>query len=1342
HLNIVLVVPMAIHTMRDLMPLATFSSSPMDANILWAEIAFLALSSVVIPGLTPREHVPLDASDQAPSPEQTASLFSGLVFGWVDGLVRTASQASSIAIDALPPLSDISGSRYLKGAFMARLDPFSGATRRHIFWNLLRIFSGKLLLPVLFLNLHAVSNFIAPLGLKNLLQYIETRGEGATYRPWFWIASLFFGPTISVITWDGFLHATVRIRQQALITQLILEHSLRLRVKADVKGESKRKNLLGKISNLVTTDVFNASDAGLVHAMIPIEWPVSMICALALLYNILGWSAFVGVAVIISAIPVVKIFANAIATIAENTMTRGDARIQRIVELTNIIRMVKLLGWEKEMEARIASSREEELIWIKKRQFYILLSSSIQVLVTFFTMLATFFTYTIILKHQLSASIVFSSMAIFDILAQEWQRLEYGIEWMPVVKNNLDRLNAFLEETELLDEYTNQEHGGNLEHPGKIGFSKASFSWSRLEDEIVGIEAPITNFKLQVDELVFPANKVTIITGPTGSGKTSLLMALLGECQHDAGEMHFLPMTENSWYNLPRDGGVAFAPQESWVINATIKASPLDNILFGLPFKGPRYRDVLHQCALEHDIELFQGKDETEVGEKGITLSGGQKARLTLARAIYSAADILILDDVFAALDAHTSKWIVEKCFQGPLVQGRTVIMVSHNLPLLTPIAEHMVIVENGRIIKQESFSRDYNSVSGFASSTNQDLHIDRPEDIIGASDESSGGKLIEAEETLTGKLTWGTISVYLYAMFGRSPMLFILGSVGGQLMQKVTITAQTWYLGYWAAQYDDPTRMNSVLALSYIGGYGLFIAANYLFLVSSSTVFIVGAIRASRTIHQRLLGSILAATWRWLDITPVSRIITRCSQDIRVVDEAIGSVVRRLTNITLNMLVKAAAVIALSPAFLVPSLVVAAFGVWVGNIFLSASLPVKRQHANAKAPVVAHIGTAIAGLTSIRAYGAQAAFIEQAHVLQDRYSRAYGAMLSLNRWVDIRIEVAGSLFATLLAVYLVYFKEMSASNTGFSLSMAIGFTDLIFMWVRSFNELQLQANSIERLASYLDIEHEAEPTPAGIPPAFWPASGSLEVKNLSAKYSENGPHALDNISFSVLTGERIGIVGRTGSGKSSLALSLLRCILTEGEVLYDGLPISSINLDILRAKITIIPQVPELVSGTLRYNLDPFEEHDDAALNDALRSSGFFALQEAGEHRLSLDSDIADTGGNLSLGERQIVVLARGLLRASKLLILDEASSAIDYRTDAIIQQSLRTVTMEGRTLLTIAHRLQTVMDFDRILVLDAGHVAEFDTPQALLAKKDGILKALVEESPNKEQLYGMVNA
>ncbi|KAG6808744.1 hypothetical protein H0H92_003040, partial [Tricholoma furcatifolium] len=1139
HINLLLLSTFGVYFYRDIFPLATYTHSPLDASegaILWIKICVLGIIGVAIPLLVPRQYTPVDPKNpmETPNPEQTAPLLSLLMYSFLDPVVFLAYKVPHLSHDQLPPLSDYDYAKQLRARSFPHIDPFAGGRKQHLFWGLMRTFRREYTMLAVMCVISALAGFVAPIGIKELLRYVETGGENATMRPWFWIAWLFVGPMIGSLAfqWYIFIATGTLVRTEGIITQLIFEHSLRIRVKAEteqsspsasplpstplipdneptvsslpsdgaeaetinsaqhqdelassseaiptpsqdetlrasfssvessgskkgkesssIKGseserDSNAANLVGKINNLVTTDLGNITGArDFLLALIYIPLQVIPLTA----YESL--SAFVGLASIILLFPIPGYVAKRVSDVQKGRLKATDARVQTVTESMNVLRMIKLFGWEKKMEENIAEKREKELVWIWKRQILDLINGNVNR-----NNARHLFDLTIIMKQELSASKVFSSMTVFDMLRGQLHMVFRSFTQIVAGKVSIDRVDDFLKNTELLDEFQKKDVNTlpqENQHDGDIGFSNANFVWSN--DSEGSLTPSKRKFSLRIqDELLFKRGQINLITGPTGSGKTSLLMALLGE-------MHFVPSQPHSWFNLPREQGLAYAAQESWVQNETIK----NNILFGDPYDEVRYKKVLHQCALERDLALFEAGDQTEVGEKGLTLSGGQKARVTLARAVYSRAEIILLDDVLAALDVHTAKWVVEKCFSGDLIQDRTVLLVTHNVAMTRPIASYVVsLAIDGTVHARGS-----------------------PSEVL-SNDTLLAGELAEDEASIA--------------------------------------TAES--------EVDLP----------------------------------------------------------------------------RPTDE--------------------------------PKL-------------------------------------------------------------------------------DGKLIVA---------------EEIALGRVGWA---------------------ALQGNSLERIQAYVTIEQEPKATQQGTPPAHWPSSGEVRVENLSARYALDGPNVLHDISFHIKSGERIGVgeivslyiprskladapfftVGRTGSGKSSLTLSLLRCIFTEGSVYYDGQNTKDVNLDALRSNITIIPQIPELLSGTLRQNLDPFEQHEDLTLNDALRAAGLFALQsEMDEGRLSLDSAIASGGGNLSVGQRQILALARAIVRGSKLLILDEATSAIDYKTDSIIQTSLRKELGGDVTLITIAHRLRTIMDADKIMVLDAGQIVEFDSPHELLKIDNGKLKALVDESGDKDE-------
>ncbi|VDB89911.1 unnamed protein product [Peniophora sp. CBMAI 1063] len=1397
HLGTILLVSFAVYAYRDIWPLMTYTLVPVDGKegaLLWVKLALLTYAGVLVPLLIPRTYIPLDPNKPSPepNPEQTASLLSLLTYSFLDKHIFLAYRLPHLSFDLLPPLADYDRTAHLVDRSFEHLDTFSGAPRVHMLWALMRVFRSEFVGTSVLMVLCALASFFAPVGINRLLAYIESGGEEATVRPWVWISLMFLGPAVSTTFMQLYIWITTAavVRLEAMFTQLIFEHALRLRMKAEVSSTSTRlseeetgnetdgigsptaagdtnsgaqdprtaqtnqdqgENLVGKINNLVAVDLENIRE-GRDLAHLCVYTPVIIVAGVYFLYLVLGWSAFVGVAVMIACLPLPGWVAKLIQDIQETAMKKTDARVQTVTEMLGVLRMIKLFGWEQKIADRLAVKRDEELRWIKARELATLAMDIFNHIIPLFQMVATYAVYTLVMKKQLTASIVFSSISVFELLREGVETFFQYVSPMIQAKVSLDRVTEFLQKTELLDLYAAQADGvalnetmmrGAPEDPHVLGANDASFTWSASKSEATRVPSQRTFTLCIPGRLEFKRGAINLIVGPTGSGKTSLLMALLGE-------MHFETLVPGAWVNLPRERGVAYAAQESWVQNETIR----DNILFGAPYDEDRYKQVIYQCALKRDLSLFDAGDRTEVGEKGLTLSGGQKARITLARAIYSPAETVLLDDVLAALDVHTAKWIVDKCLKGDLVRGRTVILVTHNVALAGPISEYVVALQtDGTIATRWPYAEVLAKDKSLSEEAKQDARaLEKVDEEVDDGDDKDAratvtkydGKLVVEEEIVEGHVSNKALSIFFSALSGKHGMLFWLAFLGGIVMSDVFANTQTWWMGRWADAYRDVASGIQVDSIFYICTYCAMVLGSCVVFFTGVWVYVSGVIRAARQIHAQLMDAVLGTTLRWLDSTPTSRIVTRATRDIYAVDGPFANGFKHLVQVSATMIIKLLAIVIFTPVFIVPGTLVFIAGRWFGNVYMRAQLSVKREMSNKRAPVLGHFGAAIAGITSIRAYGAQEAFRLESYKRIDDYTRAARIFYNLNRWVSTRIDVLGGLFSAALGTYLIYGPSSGQalpSNVGFSLAMAVGFSSMILSWVRIYNSFEVKGNSLERLQGYMIIEQEPKPVHELTPAAAWPTSGDLRVEHLSARYSPDGPKALHELSFRVKSGERVGIVGRTGSGKSSLTLSLLRCIFTEGDVYYDGVNTANLNLDVLRTSITIIPQVPELLSGTLRENLDPFGEHDDAELNSALRASGLFSLQsETDKDRITLDSQISSGGGNLSVGQRQILALARALVRGSKLLILDEATSSIDYETDAIIQSSLRNELGGDVTLLTVAHRLQTIMDADKIMVLDAGRIVEFDHPQRLLENNDGFFKSLVDESSDREALYAMV--
>ncbi|KAJ3991391.1 hypothetical protein F5050DRAFT_1548971, partial [Lentinula boryana] len=860
HLNVVLLVVWIMYGYRDLFPLATLTKAPLDLCkgwALWSEIVILSIVAILIPVLTPQEYIPVDFKHPMPkpNPEQTASIFSLAMFFFLDPVVFKAYGVSHLPYEHLPPLADVDSIKNIKTAQFRHVDPFSGATPRNIFLNLLRAFRYEIIVLWLLASSTAVILLGEPAAVNRLLRYVE-QGEGdAMMRAWFWIMILFLVPFVDSLLMEWYLCISLQtvVRLEALLTQLVFEHALHIRVKGEPPSSSietdkghRKSNLVGKITNLVTTNLSVISDARNCIALVS-EIPILFALYAVFLYTILGLSAFVGIGLTIALAPVPVYISGIIQKYQALRMKKTDSRVHLITDVMNILRMVKLFGWQKRMLWKISEARGEELCLLKKQQYATLTGTVLNFSIPIVAMAATYATYTLIMKQGLSSSIVFSSLIIFENLQRYTNAIFMYWTRALAAKVSLDQFTDFLQNTEVLDDFDESPSStrildvGNIaRHPSdEIEFCHASFSWSKDKDND-GSNTPLSRrFILKIDDkLFFKKSCLNLITGPTGLGKTSLLLALLGE-------MSFICSGPDSCFYPPRDGGVAYAAQESWVQNETIKS----NILFASEYNEARYKEVIYACGLERDLELLEAGDDTEVGEKGLTLSGGQKARLTLARAVYSSASILLLDDVLAALDVHTSKWVVEKCQAGNLLNDRMVIIVTHNVRLVEPLVSVVISMKDGQV-------HDFHSSSPVPTKNlHQTLHISPDKDDLTNNptlkgEQKSDGKLVVPEEIKEGHISGDSIKLYTLAAGGQHAILYFTVLLVMMLVTQLTGVVQTWFLGYWSSQYELPGKVHVVFYLSiYVTLLFVIILLNG----GTTAIYIAGAIRGSRRIHENL---------------------------------------------------------------------------------------------------------------------------------------------------------------------------------------------------------------------------------------------------------------------------------------------------------------------------------------------------------------------------------------------------------------------------------------------------------------------------------------------------------
>ncbi|KAJ7459763.1 P-loop containing nucleoside triphosphate hydrolase protein [Mycena latifolia] len=599
----------------------------------------------------------------------------------------------------------------------------------------------------------------------------------------------------------------------------------------------------------------------------------------------------------------------------------------------NVLRMIKCFSWEDKIKEDIAAKRAEELMSIRNVRLLTVLNSCINFIVPLLVMLATFGTFTLVMEGKLTASIVFTSLAVFDgILRSQIRRVISDIPTIIQGKVSLDRVDDFLRTTELLDSYSAEDYSpGFTENSNKIGLRDAEFTWSSQVDD--------TSYRLRIhSEIVFQPGVVNLIIGPTGVGKTAILLALLGE-------MHFTPAGPHPWFNLPRQGGIAYTAQQPWIGNATIK----ENIVFdpSIPFDKTRYEKVLYACALYRDLEQLDAGDQTEVGERGLTLSGGQKARVSLARALYSTASTLLLDDVLAPLDVHTGKWIVQNCLSSTsdLIQGRTVILVTHNIALARPVSEWIISLSLDGSITQGPVDIVLKTSETLATADTAEQKIlekgseARKSGII---DSGPTGTLMVSEISQQGSVKWRTYKLFLANLSSR-PIAYIFFVLGLFVLNEATASFQSWFLGFWSSQYVTRPS-SSVSAPFYLGVYTALGALSIVLYITAYVAYALGTMRTTKIIHNRLIDAVVGTSFRWLDSTPMSRVITRATQDIGIIDNNFSRGLTTVIEMSIFMFTKFTTIIILSPAFIFPGGIIALFSILIGRLYMIAQLPIQRQ--------------------------------------------------------------------------------------------------------------------------------------------------------------------------------------------------------------------------------------------------------------------------------------------------------------------------------------------------------------------------------------------------------------
>ncbi|XP_037043484.1 multidrug resistance-associated protein 1-like [Bradysia coprophila] len=1290
-------------------------------------IIFFAITSIVCALNCFTEQLPTDTKcpgTENPCPELGSNFVSKLFFSWFDKMAWKGYKEPLKQTD-LWDLKPEDTTTVIYPAFTKNWEKGKEKNKASILPALWKTFRASLLFGWMLKLASDVITFSIPQLLRLIILFVDSRASENQPQLWkgiMYAILLFVVSSLQTIIHQQFLHrmSTMGFRIRTALIGAIYRKALM------ISNTARKDSTVGEITNLMSVDVDHFTQ---IMVSIDLLWsaPFQIAVALYFLWSMLDVVVLAGFAVMLLAIPITGILMIISDDYSTRQMAKKDERIKMIHEILNGIKVLKLYAWENSFGDLINSIRNKEVKILKQTTYLSSFVNLIWLLVPYFVSLFTFGVFVLIDENNiLTPEIAFVSLNLFNIIRLPLVSLADLLPKLTQTRVSITRINKFLNREEL--DPSNVDHFKDEDYPLLI--EDGTFSWNDQEEILSSISMRVESGSL------------VAVVGNVGSGKSSLLSAFLGEMNKISGRVNTV-------------GTKAYVPQQAWIQNCTLRA----NILFGNPHNEQRYQRVIEACALTADIEIFPDGDQTEIGEKGINLSGGQKQRISLARAVYHDADIYLLDDPLSAVDAHVGQHIFEKVI-GPsgILASKTRVMVTHAINYL-PKVDNIFVLENGKVCESASYTTLLKKKGTFAEfllqhiqEANSDdeeiddlkLKISRLEGIddelisriMSRQSSQSSERSIQSEITKTkddvideeelhvGSVKYEVYKYYVKCVGMKWIVLMLLTNV---VFQSVSIGSNLW-LSKWSS--DTVAATDTQLRDTYLGAYG---ALGLLIVVSGYFLDLaprLGGLTAGVHLHLTLLCGILRAPLSFFEGTPTGRILSRFANEIDGIDNTLPEMLASAVSLSFEILGAIIVITMSTYIFCVAVIPIAILYYFLQDIYISASRQLKRLSFVSRSPIYSHLGETLQGAATIRSFSVQNRFIDESDEQVNLNQASQFADLVANRWLGVRLEMVGSLIMFFAALFAVLNRDtISSGAAGLSIVYSLQITKILNKLVRMVSVLETEAVSVERVKEYSQTKSEA---PWNIPsqslPNNWPEIGTVQFNNFDMRYRDGLELSLKGLSFKINGGEKVGIVGRTGAGKSSLTLALFRIIESSGgSILIDGQDISKLGLHELRSRLTIIPQDPVLFSGTLRLNLDPSEQNTDDELWTALEHAHLKSF--VGELRTGLNHEITEGGENLSVGQRQLVCLSRALLRKTRVLILDEATGAVDLETDELIQRTIR-MEFSDCTILTIAHRLNTIMDSDKVIVLDKGQISEFASPTELLRDRASVFYGMAKES------------
>uniref|UniRef100_A0A8D3C943 ATP-binding cassette, sub-family C (CFTR/MRP), member 9 n=1 Tax=Scophthalmus maximus TaxID=52904 RepID=A0A8D3C943_SCOMX len=1311
------------------------------------------------------------------------NLLSKATYWWMNPLIMGAHKRpiELKKIGKLPiAMRALTNYLRLKDAYEDQRTPEDPNRAPSIWRSMYRAFGRPILLSSTFRYLADLLGFAGPLCISGIVKFLKVEERNDTYFGVHFMSSTKLLQNTSVLAVLLFLalilqrtflqasyYVTIEtgINLRGALLAMIYNKMLRLSTSNMSMGEMT----LGQINNLVAIET---NQLMWFLFLCPNLWamPVQIVMGVILLYYLLGLSALVGASVIVLLAPIQYLIATKLADTQKSSLEHSTDRLKKTTEILKGIKLLKLYAWENIFCDSVEETRGKELTCLRTFALYTSMSIFMNAAIPIAAVLATFAMHHFINKSVPSPSEAFAALALFHILVTPLFLLSTVVRFAVKALVSVQKLGEFLQSDEIGDDSwrngdmsvfleAGKKHLGavspiNRKQPMRYQMdnyeqpTRRPMRPSETEDVAVKVSNGFFTWGSNLSTLSdinirIPTGQLTMIVGQVGCGKSSLLLAMLGEMQAIDGRVH--------WSNKNRYS-VAYATQKSWLLNATVE----DNITFGSPFSKQRYKEVIDACSLQPDIDLLPFGDQTEIGERGINLSGGQRQRICVARALYQNTNIVFLDDPFSALDIHLSDHLMQEGILKFLQDDkRTVVMVTHKLQYLIH-ADWIIAMKDGSILREGTLkdiqTHDvelYDHWKTLMNRHDQELEKDIQQDsqttlerktlrrafysreAKSQVDDEDEEEEVEEEDddnmSMTtnrrSKIPWKVCWCYMSS--GGFFMVFLM--VSSKLLKHSVIVAIDYWLALWTSSQTNQSLTNpdSYFLLVFII---LCAAGITLCLITSLTVEFLG-LSAATNLHHNLLNKIIHAPIRFFDVTPLGQILNRFSADTNIIDQHIPPTLESLTRSTLLCLSAIGVISSITPIFLIALIPLGIAFYFIQKYFRVASKDLQDLDDSTQLPLLCHFSETAEGLTTIRAFRHEARFKQRMLELTDTNNTAYLFLSAANRWLEVRTDYLGAVIVLAAAGASIWSLEYSLRSgmVGLGLTYALTVTNYLNWVVRNLADLEVQMSAVKKVNSFLSTESEnyEGSMDASQVPENWPQDGEIKIQDLCVRYDPMLKPVLKHVNAYISPGQKVGICGRTGSGKSSLSLAFFNMVdIFEGRIVIDGIDICKLPLQTLRSRLSIILQDPVLFSGSIRFNLDPERTCTDDRLWEALEIAQLKNMVKALPG--GLDAVVTEGGENFSVGQRQLFCLARAFVRKSSILIMDEATASIDMATENILQKVVMTA-FADRTVVTIAHLVSSILDAEQVLVFSSGILVESDSAPNLLAQEESLFHVLV---------------